>query len=144
MYYFVYLHRQCNDIDSDEDVGNTIRQLDEPVYENECIIEISRDLTASHDEEHEYEIVSIDMYRCTTNQSNVLQGNEHEYDRLDGGQKGHETIPLELCNQHKILTERNQESTELEKSVYSRLKQKNLEKRDSEEHIYHVLEGPSN
>ena len=82
-----------------------------------------------------------------TNQAETPQKNDHEYDRLDRIQKEHETVATsespEQNDQHKTSSKGTEGNKELD-SAYSRLEnQKSDSKKDSEEHIYYILEGPS-
>ena len=101
-------------------------------------------------QEHGYEIINFThpaRGQSATNQAETPQKNSHEYDRLDRIQKDHETVAIsessEQIDQHKTSSEGTEGSKELD-SAYSRLENQKLDsKKDSEEHIYHVLEGPS-
>ena len=101
-------------------------------------------------QEHGYETVSFTRPaggQSATKQMETPQKNDHEYDRLNRIQKDHETVAIsdssEQIVQHKTLSEGTEGSKELD-SAYSRLENQKLDsKKDSEEHIYHVLEGPS-
>ena len=101
-------------------------------------------------QEHGYETVN---FTCpaggqnATNQAETPQKNDHEYDRLDRIQKEHETVATsessEQNDQHKTSSKGTEGNKELD-SAYSRLEnQKSDSKKDSEEHIYYVLEGPN-
>ena len=103
-------------------------------------------------QEHGYETVSFTRPargQSATNQAETPQKNDHEYDRLDRVQKEHETVTVatsespEQNDQHKTSSKGTEGSEELD-SAYSRLEnQKPDSKKDSEEHIYYVLEGTS-
>ena len=88
-----------------------------------------------------YEVIPPVAGRSTTNERETSQGNEHVYDLLDRGQTGHKTTPLLLRKQYKSSIEGNRGS--MEKSAYGTLEQEKGDKNNSEEHIYHVLEGPN-
>ena len=100
-------------------------------------------------QEHGYETVNFTRPaggQSATNQAETLQKNDHEYDRLDRTQKEHKTVATsessEQNDQHKTSSKGTEGSKELD-SAYSRLEnQKSDSKKDSEEHIYYVLEGP--
>ena len=101
-------------------------------------------------QEHGYETVNLTCPaggQNATNHAETPQKDDHKYDRLDRIQKEHETAAtsksLEQNDQHKTPSEGTEGSKELD-SAYSRLEnQKSDSKKDSEEHIYYVLEGPS-
>ena len=101
-------------------------------------------------QEHGYETVNFTRPakgQSATNQAESPQKNDHEYDRLDRSQKEHKTVATsespEQNDQHKTSSKGTEGSEELN-SAYSRLEnQKSNSKKDSEEHIYYVLEGPS-
>ncbi len=136
-------------------MDSTIRRFNNPAYRAE-ITQTSNDYTPTSPpppdpvQEHGYEIVNFTRparVQSATNGEEILHKNEHEYDRLDRAQKEHEAIATsespQQCDQHKTSSEA-QEGKELE-SAYSRLENKKSEsKKNAEEHIYHVLEGPSN
>ena len=101
-------------------------------------------------QEHGY--VTVNFTRpakdqSATNQAESPQKDDHEYDRLDRTQKEHKPVATsespEQNDQHKTSSKGTKESEKLD-SVYSRLEnQKSDSKKDSEEHMYYVLEGPS-
>ena len=105
-------------------------------------------------QEHGYETVTVNFTsqaggrrQSATNQAETIQKDDHEYDRLNRTQKDNKTVATsespEQNNQHKTSSKGTEGSKELD-SAYSRLEnQKSDSKKDSEEHIYYVLEGPS-
>ena len=101
-------------------------------------------------QEHGYESINFTRPargQSAANQTETLQKNDHEYDRLDRTQKDNKTVATsespEQNDQHKTSSKGTEESKELD-SAYNRLEnQKSDSKKDSEEHIYYVLEGPS-
>ena len=101
-------------------------------------------------QEHGYETVNFTRPargQSATNQAEIPQKNDHEYDRLDRIQKEHETVATSESHehnyQHKTLSKGTEGSKELD-NAYSRLENhKPDSKKNSEEHVYYVLEGPS-
>ena len=103
-------------------------------------------------QEHGYETVNFTRPaggQSITSQAETLQKDDHEYDRLDRTQKENKTVatlePPEQIDQYKTSSKGTEGSKELKlDSAYSRLEnQKSDSKKDSEAHIYYVLEGPS-
>ena len=101
-------------------------------------------------QEHGYETVNFTRPaggQSATSQAETLQKNDHKYDRLDRTQKENKTVATsespEQNDQHKTSSKGTEGNEELD-SAYSRLEnQKSDSKKDSEEHIYYVLEGPN-
>ena len=138
----------------EEDVDGTIRRFNNPAYGVDST-QTSNDYSSTPPppdtvQEHGYETVNFTRPakdQSATNQTENPQKNDHEYDRLDRIQKEHETVATsespEQNDQHKTSSKGTEGSKELD-SAYSRLEnQKSDSKKNSEEHIYYVLEGPS-
>ena len=138
----------------DEDTDSTKQQFNNPAYGVEST-QTSNEYSSTPPppdtvQEHGYETVNFTRPaggQSATNQTETLQKNDHEYDRLDRTQKENKTVATlessEQNDQHKTSSKGTEGSKELN-SAYSRLEnQKSDSKKDSEEHIYYVLEGPS-
>ena len=104
-------------------------------------------------QEHGYETVNFTRPargQSAKNQAETPQKNDHKYDRLDRVQKEHKTVTVAISespeqnDQHRTSSKGIEGSKELD-SAYGRLENQKSDtsKKDSEEHIYYILEGPS-
>ena len=138
----------------EEDTDSAIRRFNNPAYGVEST-QTSNEYSSTPPppdtvQEHGYETVNFTRPargQSITNQAESQQKNDHEYDRLDRTQKEYKTVATSESpkqnNQHKTPSKGTEGSKELD-SAYSRLEnQKSDSKKDSEEHVYYVLEGPS-
>ena len=136
--------------DYHESVSGTIRQLDNPIYLEEVFVRPSHE-QATHIQKSTSEAIHAPLLpevidQSTTNQTDTMYGNEHEYDLQDRGQTEYHTTTTVMLQKHHSSVAGNERSAEFKKRAsYSRGEQERLsEKNIAEEHIYHVLEGPTN
>ena len=125
-------------------MGGATQESTNPAYEvGVGSTQPSHDHTTSPDQEQRYQPVNY-----THPPVEISQTNEGDYNRLDRGKNGHKATSksLEQCKQNKTSSTGYQVSKELESAyMYGELEKEISDvKKDSEEHIYHILEGPSN